>query len=54
MSKIDSLLSDVESAIEKLGDVYNGLKELKEEIDAVENARDRMRGRKSKKNDDPN
>ncbi len=53
MSKIDSLLSDVETALEKLGAVYNRLKELKEEIGAVEEARDRMRGRKSKKNDKP-
>jgi hypothetical protein len=52
MSKIDSLLSEVESALERLNAVYTGLKALKEEIDAVENARDRLRGRK-KKNDKP-
>lgn len=53
MSKLNNLLSDVETAIEKLNAVYIGLKELKAEIDAVENARDRMRGRKPKKSDKP-
>ncbi len=52
MSKINTLISDVESALEKLSVVYNGLKELKEEIEAVENARDRLRG-KPKKDDKP-
>jgi hypothetical protein len=53
MSKINTLLTDVEAALEKLGAVYVALKELKEEIDAVENARDRMRGRKPRKSDKP-
>jgi ElaB/YqjD/DUF883 family membrane-anchored ribosome-binding protein len=51
MSKIDSLISDVETVLEKLGEVHNRLKELKEDAGAVENARDRLRGRKPKKSD---
>jgi hypothetical protein len=54
MSKIDSLLTDVEVALEKLGAVYIALKELKEEIASVENARDRLRGRKPRRGDKPN
>jgi hypothetical protein len=53
MSKLNSLLTDVETALERLNAVYLGLKQLKEEIDEVENARDRMRGRKPKKSDKP-
>jgi hypothetical protein len=53
MSKINTLISDVETALEKLGVVYSGLKELKEEMEAVENARDRLRGKKPKKDDKP-
>jgi hypothetical protein len=54
MSKLNTLISDVETAIERLNAVYAGLKELKEEIDAVEHARDRLRGRKPKRGEKPN
>jgi uncharacterized protein YoxC len=54
MSKLNNLLSDVETALERLNAVYIGLKELKDEIDEVEKARDRMRGRRPKKSDKPN
>jgi hypothetical protein len=53
VSKIDSLISDVESAIETLAGVNARLREMKEDTEAVEKARDRLRGRKrSKKADD--
>jgi uncharacterized protein Yka (UPF0111/DUF47 family) len=53
MSKINELISDVETALEKLGVVYNGLKELKQEIESIENARDQLHGKRSKKDDKP-
>jgi hypothetical protein len=52
MSRLNTLLTDVETALERLNAVYLGLKELKDEIDEVEKARDRLRGRKPK-NDKP-
>jgi C4-type Zn-finger protein len=49
VSKIDSVIADVEAVIERLGDVHSRLKELKEEAEAVEKARERLRGQRAKK-----
>ncbi len=49
MSKLDSVIADVEAVIERLGGVHNRLKELKEEAEAVEKARDKLRPSPRKK-----
>jgi hypothetical protein len=54
MSKIDIAIADLESVLEKVSEIRGRLKEYKDEIEAVEQARDRMRGRKQKKNDKMN
>lgn len=51
MSKLDRVIADVESVIEKLGGVQNRLRELKDASEAVEKARDGLRKRRSKKDD---
>jgi hypothetical protein len=51
MSKIDTMIADLESVLERLGEIHGRLKEYKDEIEAVERARDKMRGRKPKKDD---
>ena len=49
MSKVDIVIADVESVIEKLGSVQTRLREMKHDAEAVEKARDRLRRPKSKK-----
>ena len=50
MSKLDSVMADIDAAIEKLNDVQNRLRELKTDAQEVERARDKLRGpRPSKK-----
>ncbi len=51
VSKIDSVIADVEAVIERLGGVHNRLKELKEEAEAVEKARDKLRASNRKQGD---
>ena len=51
VSKFESIITDVEAVLEKLGGVQSRLKEMKEEAEAVEKARDRLRGRKPPKKD---
>ena len=51
MSKIDRVIADVESVLEKLGGVQNRLRELKSDAEAVEKARDSLRKPRSKKGD---
>ena len=50
MSKLDSVMADIDAAIERLNDVQSRLRELKTDAEAVEKARDKLRGpRPSKK-----
>jgi uncharacterized protein Yka (UPF0111/DUF47 family) len=49
VSKIDGVIAELESVLEKLGGVQSRLKEIKEESEAVEKARDSLRRPKSKK-----
>ena len=49
MSKIDRVIADVESVLEKLGNVQSRLREIKDDSEAVEKARDGLRRPKSKK-----
>ncbi|MGB7914410.1 MAG: hypothetical protein WCF79_03800 [Rhodomicrobium sp.] len=49
MSKIDGVIAELESVLEKLGGVQSRLREIKEESEAVEKARDSLRRPKSKK-----
>ena len=51
MSKLDRVIADVESVLEKLGGVQNRLRELKDDAEAVEKARDGLRKPRSKKGD---
>ena len=49
MSKIDGVIAELEFVLEKLGGVQTRLKEIKEDSEAVEKARDSLRRPKSKK-----
>jgi flagellin-like hook-associated protein FlgL len=49
VSKLDSVIAEVESVLEKLGGVQNRLREIKEDSQAVEKARDSLRRPRSKK-----
>ncbi len=49
MSKIDSVIAEVESVLEKLSNVQNRLREIKEDSEAVEKARDNLRRPKARK-----
>ncbi len=54
MSKIDSVIADIEAVIEKLGGVQSRLREIKDDAEAVEKARDSLRGpKKSQKRLNP-
>ena len=44
MSKLDAVISDLEFVLEKLTGIRDGLKQVKEEMEAVEKARDRKDG----------
>ncbi len=48
MSKIDSVIAEVEAALEKLTSVQGRLRELKDDSEAIEKARDRLRAPRSK------
>jgi hypothetical protein len=47
--KIDSLIGDLESAMSKLAILMEDLKQLRDESQAVEKARDALRRRRPKK-----
>lgn len=49
MNKIDSVIAEVATAIEKLSTVQDHLRELKENVESIEKARDNLRSKKSKK-----
>jgi hypothetical protein len=51
MSKLDAVIGDLEHVLEKLNGIRDGLKQVKEEIDSVEKARDTLRGRRRQKKD---
>ena len=54
MSKIDSVIADVDAVIERLSGVQNQLRELKADAEAVEKARDKLRSRRTPKKDTSN
>ncbi|MBT3069953.1 hypothetical protein KKP04_03600 [Rhodomicrobium sp. Az07] len=49
MKKIDSLIVDIQSVIEKLSGINARLQEIKEENEAIERARDKLRSQKNVK-----
>ena len=49
MSKIEGVIAELESVLEKLGGVQSRRREIKEESEGVERARDSLRRPKSKK-----
>ena len=49
MRKIDGVIADVESVIEKLNGVQSRLREIKVDAEAVEKARDELRKPKPRK-----
>ncbi len=49
MSKLEAVIGDLEHILEKLNGIRDGLKQMKEESEAVERARDTLRGRKRPK-----
>jgi len=51
VSKIESVIAEVETVLEKLGGVQSRLREIKDDSEAVEKARDDLRKPRSKKND---
>ena len=51
MSKIDNVIAEVGFVIEKLSAVQSRLREIKDDSEAVEKARDSLRRPKSKKAD---
>jgi len=51
VSKIESVIAEVETVLEKLGGVQSRLREIKDDSEAVEKARDGLRKPRSKKND---
>jgi uncharacterized membrane protein len=51
MSKLEAVIGDLEHILEKLNGIRDGLKQMKEESEAVEKARDALRGRKRPKKD---
>jgi hypothetical protein len=46
MSKLEAVIGDLEHILDKLTGIRDGLKQIKEENEAVEKARDTLRGRK--------
>ncbi|MBJ7533986.1 hypothetical protein JDN40_07715 [Rhodomicrobium vannielii ATCC 17100] len=49
MKKIDSLIVDIQSVIEKLAEINARLQEIKDENEAIERARDKLRSQKAVK-----
>jgi hypothetical protein len=49
MSKLEAVIGDLENILSKLSGIRDGLMQLKEESEAVEKARDTLRGRKRAK-----
>jgi len=49
MKKIDDLIVDIQAVIEKLGGINARLQEIKEENEAIEKARDKLRSQKNAK-----
>ena len=51
MSKFEIFIGEIEHVLEKLNSLRDGLQQLKEESEAVEKARDTLRGRRRPKKD---
>lgn len=51
MSKFEIFIGELEQVLEKLTGIRDGLKQMKEESEAVEKARDALRGRRRPKKD---
>ena len=51
MSKLESVIGDLEHVLERLNGIRDGLKQMKNESEAIEKARDTLRGRRRPKKD---
>lgn len=51
MSKLAAVIGDLEHVLERLNGVRDGLKKMQDESEAVEKARDTLRGRRRPKKD---
>ncbi len=51
MSKLEAVIGDLEHVLERLNGIRDGLKQIKDESEAVEKARDTLRGRRRPKKD---
>jgi len=49
MSKFEAFIGEIEHVLEKLSGLRDGLKQMQEESEAVEKARDTLRGRRRPK-----
>ncbi len=49
MTKIDTFIGDLEDVLAKLGNVLGGLKQMKQESEAIEKVREKLPGRRRKK-----
>ena len=47
MSKLEAVIGDLEHVLERLNGIRDGLKQIKDESEAVEKARDTLRGRRT-------
>lgn len=47
MSKFEAFIGEIEHVLEKLSGLRDGLKQMREESEAVEKARDTLRGRQA-------
>ena len=51
MSKFEAVIGELEHVLEKLSGIREGLKQMKQDSEAVEKARDTLRGRRRSKKD---
>jgi hypothetical protein len=51
MSKFDDFIGDLEQVLAKLSSLRDGLKQMKEDSEAIEKARDKLRPRRRPKRD---
>jgi hypothetical protein len=51
MSKLEAVIGDLDLVLERLNGIRDGLKQIKDENEAIEKARDTLRGRRRPKKD---
>jgi hypothetical protein len=51
MSKLEAVIGDLEHVLQRLNGIRDGLKQMKNESEAIEKARDTLRGRGRPKRD---